>query len=84
MSLLILDQAGTALPEGLSFFKPGWWVVHVLAIVLVFSYGYRKGRAHERRARRLEEVRQSGEAARGTRSRLGGAQATVSRVTDKD
>jgi len=55
MSLPILDQAGTALPEGLEFFKPGWWVVHVLAIVLVFSYGYRKGRAYERRARRLEE-----------------------------
>ena len=58
MSPFILDQAGTALPEGLQFFKPGWWVVHVLAVTLVFSYGYRKGRAHERKAGRLEERRQ--------------------------
>ncbi|HEY3216116.1 MAG TPA: hypothetical protein VGK93_06450 [Candidatus Eisenbacteria bacterium] len=84
MSVLILDQAGTALPEGLSFFKPGWWVVHVLAVVLVFSYGYRKGRAHERRARRLEEVRRNAETMRGAGSRPGGAQATVSRATDQD
>ena len=48
MSGLLLDTAGTALPEGLHFFKPGWWVIHLLAVVLVFAYGYRKGRRDEK------------------------------------
>jgi hypothetical protein len=39
------------LPEGLEFLKPGWWLIHVLAFALVFVYGYRKGRAAERRER---------------------------------
>jgi hypothetical protein len=46
---MLLDQASTALPEGLRFLKPGWWVVHTLAIVLVYHYGFRKGRAEGRR-----------------------------------
>ena len=45
----LLDVAGATLPEGLRFFTPGWWVVHVLGIVLVFAFGYRKGRKDERR-----------------------------------
>lgn len=45
----ILDAAGAVLPEGLRFFTPGWWVIHLLAVVLVFAWGYRRGRADERR-----------------------------------
>jgi len=40
------------LPEGLEFLKPGWWLIHALAILLIYSYAYRKGRADERKARR--------------------------------
>ena len=49
--MLVLDAAGTVLPDGLRFFTAGWWVIHVLAVVLVFAYGYRKGRRDERRGR---------------------------------
>jgi hypothetical protein len=41
------------LPEGLEFLQLGWWVIHVLAVLLVYSYAYRKGRNDERRAQRL-------------------------------
>ena len=51
MSLDLLDLAGASLPNGLRFFRLGWWVIHLLAVVLVFSYGYRKGRRDERRDR---------------------------------
>lgn len=44
------------LPEGLEFLKPGWWLIHVLAVLLVYVYGYRKGRADERRAKRAKEI----------------------------
>ena len=40
------------LPEGLEFGKPGWWITHALFVLLVFSYGYRKGRTDERKAPR--------------------------------
>jgi len=40
------------LPEGLAFLKPGWWLIHAIAIALVASYAYRKGREDERKARR--------------------------------
>ena len=44
------------LPEGLEFLKPGWWLIHALAILLVFVYGYRKGRGDEKRAKRSKEI----------------------------
>lgn len=50
--MLIADGAGSVLPEGLQFLKPGWWLLHVLAAALIFSYGYRKGRTQERREQR--------------------------------
>jgi hypothetical protein len=56
MILLIGDTAGTVLPEGLGFLKPGWWLLHVLAVVFVYSYGYRKGRGDERRARYARQL----------------------------
>ena len=48
----ILDAAGGVLPEGLKFFTLGWWVIHLLAVVLVFAFAYRKGRKDERRDRK--------------------------------
>jgi len=51
----ILDGAGSLLPDGLQFLKPGWWLLHALAAALVFAYGYRKGRAQERREQRERE-----------------------------
>ena len=47
----LLDTAGTVLPDGLRFLTIGWWVIHLLGVVLVFSWGFRKGRQHERRER---------------------------------
>ena len=46
----MLDAAGAVLPEGIRFFSVGWWVIHFLAVVLVFAWGYRRGRRDERRA----------------------------------
>jgi hypothetical protein len=38
------------LPDGLKFFAFGWWVIHVVAIYLVYSYAYRRGRRDERKS----------------------------------
>lgn len=46
---------GAVLPEGLEFLNGGWWVVHGVAIGLVFVYGYRRGRNAERRDRSRTE-----------------------------
>lgn len=43
------------LPHGIAFPQLGFWVLHVLAIALVFVWGYRKGRVAERDARREDE-----------------------------
>ena len=51
---VLLDVGGAALPDGLRFLTLGWWVIHLLAVVLVFSYGYRRGRRDERRERERE------------------------------
>jgi hypothetical protein len=49
------------LPEGLGFLKPGWWMLHVLAVGMVFVWGYREGRDAEREERKQEErARQAG------------------------
>ena len=52
---MLLDSAESVLPQGLQFLKPGWWMLHVLAVALVFVYGYRRGRAQERREQRARE-----------------------------
>lgn len=43
------------LPEGLKFFQFGWWVIHGVAIYLVYSYAFRRGRREERKAREVED-----------------------------
>ena len=45
-----------SLPEGLEFLKPGWWVVHFMAVMLVYQYGYAKGRGAARREQREREL----------------------------
>jgi hypothetical protein len=45
------------LPDGLKFFQFGWWVIHAVAIYLVYSYAHRKGRRDERRRRDEERQR---------------------------
>lgn len=52
---MLVGSAGSVLPEGLQFLKPGWWLLHILAFGLVFVYGYRRGRAQERREQRARE-----------------------------
>lgn len=46
------------LPEGLKFLQPGFWLVHVVAVALVWSWGYRRGRADERRQPRTRDLEQ--------------------------
>jgi hypothetical protein len=55
-AMILLDAAGTVLPPGIAFLRPGWWVLHALAILFVFLYGYRKGRGDERRENRAREL----------------------------
>ena len=43
-----------ALPEGLRFLELGWWLIHAVTVWLVFLWGYRKGRADERRNQRAQ------------------------------
>lgn len=42
------------LPEGLQFLQLGWWLIHIVAIWLVFLWGYRRGRIDERRIQRAQ------------------------------
>lgn len=44
------------LPEGLQFLHFGWWAVHAIAFLLVYQYGYARGRGDERRERRQRDV----------------------------
>ena len=46
------------LPDGLEFLKFGWWVVHAIAFLLVYQYGYAKGRGDMRREQRQRELAQ--------------------------
>jgi hypothetical protein len=47
------------LPEGLEFLKLGWWLIHILGVLLVWSYAYRKGRLDERRSHAPESATQA-------------------------
>jgi hypothetical protein len=38
------------LPDALQFLKLGWWVIHGVAIVLLYLYAYRRGVRDGRRS----------------------------------
>ena len=44
------------LPEGLSFLHLGWWVVHVIGVLIVYQWGYARGRGDERREQRQRDL----------------------------
>lgn len=44
------------LPEGLQFLRFGWLAVHAIAILLVYQFGYARGRGDERREHRQREL----------------------------
>lgn len=44
------------LPEGIEFLKPGWWLIHALAVLFVYAWAYRKGRGDERRSQRARDI----------------------------
>ena len=37
------------LPDGLQFLKGGWWAVHAMAFLLVYQFGFARGRGALRR-----------------------------------
>ena len=45
-----------SLPEGLQFLRFGWWVVHAMAVLLMYQYGYARGRGAFRREQRQREL----------------------------
>jgi hypothetical protein len=45
-----------SLPEGLQFLKFGWWVVHAMAILLMYQFGYARGRGAFRREQRQRDL----------------------------
>jgi len=44
------------LPDGLKFLAFGWWLVHAMAFLIVFQFGYRRGKGDERRAQKQREL----------------------------
>jgi len=48
------------LPDGLKFLHGGWWLIHLLAILLIYLYAYRKGRADQRREQRGRDAAPGG------------------------
>ena len=58
------------LPKGLEFLHYGWWVIHVIAIALIWTVAYRRGRRDERREYRARASESS--ASRGEPPAAGG------------
>jgi len=44
------------LPDGLQFLHFGWWVVHAIAFLLVYQFGFVKGRGEARREQRQRDL----------------------------
>ena len=44
------------LPEGLQFLRLGWLVVHAIAFLLVYQFGYVRGRGDLKRELRQREL----------------------------
>ncbi len=45
-----------SLPDGLQFLKTGWWVVHLVAFMMVYQYGFVRGRGEARREQRQRDM----------------------------
>jgi len=43
------------LPPGIAFPEIGFWVLHLIAVALIFAWGFRRGREAERRERKDSE-----------------------------
>lgn len=48
------------LPNGLSFLELGWWVLHAVFVLLVYQWGFVRGRGAERRRQRAREIERGG------------------------
>jgi hypothetical protein len=48
------------LPKGLAFLELGWWVVHVIGVMIVYQWGYTRGQGEERRRQRERELAKGG------------------------
>ena len=44
------------LPDGLKFLALGWWVVHAIMFLLVYQWGFVRGRGAEKREQRAREL----------------------------
>lgn len=44
------------LPDGLQFLNAGWWVVHAVAVLLAYQFGYVRGRGEARREQRQRDM----------------------------
>jgi hypothetical protein len=44
------------LPDGIKFLSLGWFVLHAIAILLAYQFGYNKGRGDEKREWRAREI----------------------------
>lgn len=49
-----------SLPDGLQFLKAGWWVVHLIAFMMVYQYGFVRGRGEARREQRQRDMAKRG------------------------
>lgn len=64
----VTEWSDACLFQGIGFLKLGWWVVHVIAILLVYQSGYNKGRGDERREQRVRELGRGSGSGTGART----------------
>ena len=44
------------LPDAMRFLSLGWWVLHAIVIMLVYQFGFVRGRGEARREQRQREI----------------------------
>jgi len=44
------------LPNGLRFLSLGWWVLHAIVVLLVYQFGFVRGRGEARREQRQRDL----------------------------
>lgn len=45
-----------ALPDGLQFLHLGWWVVHSVAFLLAYQFGFVRGKGEAKREQRQRDI----------------------------